>query len=63
MEFQPHRKQCVNFLTGQFVNTVVGIVARLGAFMKLRKVTISFTMSVRPSVRPHRTRLPLQGFS
>ena len=31
----------------------------LGAFAKLRKVTISFVMSV----RPRGTRLPLDGFS
>jgi hypothetical protein len=38
--------------------------ARLGAFAKLRKATISFVMSVRLSIRPHRTpRLPLDGFS
>jgi hypothetical protein len=40
----------------------------LGAFHKLRKATISFVMSVRPSVRPparpHGTiRLALDGFS
>ena len=36
----------------------------LGAFSKLQKVTISFVMSVRSSVRPHgTTRLPLGGFS
>ena len=36
-----------------------------GAFAKLRKVTISFVMSVRlPSVRPHGTTwLPMDGFS
>jgi hypothetical protein len=34
------------------------------AFAKLRKATISFVMSVRPSVPPHRTtRLPMDGFS
>jgi hypothetical protein len=43
-------------------------VPLLGAFAKFRKVTISFVMSVRPSVRPfvclHGTiRLPLGGFS
>jgi len=39
-------------------------VTFLGAFAKLRKATISFVMSVRLSVRPHRTaRLPLEGFS
>jgi len=48
---------------GQLVNTVVGIMARLGAFTKLRKATISFNMPVRPSIRPHRTRLRQQGFS
>ena len=32
----------------------------LGAFANLRKVTISFVMS---DVRPHGTRLPLDGFS
>jgi hypothetical protein len=36
----------------------------LGAFAKSRKATITFVLSVRPSVRPHgRTRLPLDGFS
>jgi len=35
----------------------------LGAFAKLRKTTVSFVMSVRPSVRPHGTRLPLNRFS
>jgi hypothetical protein len=35
-----------------------------GAFAKLRKATISFVVSVRPSVCPHgTTRLPLDGFS
>ena len=33
------------------------------AFAKLRKVTISFVMSVRlSSVRPHGTRFPMDGF-
>jgi len=36
----------------------------LGAFAKLRNLTISFDMSVRPSFLPHRTtRLPLEEFS
>jgi hypothetical protein len=36
----------------------------LGAFAKLQKATISFIMSVRPSVRPNETiRLPLEWFS
>jgi hypothetical protein len=36
----------------------------LGVVGKLRKATISFVMSVRPSARPHGTiRLPLDGFS
>jgi len=36
----------------------------LGASEKLRKATVSFDMSVRPSVRPHgTTRLPLDLFS
>ena len=40
------------------------IVAFLGAFAKLQNATISFVMSVRPSVCPHRViRLPLDGFS
>ena len=47
------------FSKGQMVNTVLGIMARLGALTKLRKATVSLNMSVRPSVRPHRTRLPL----
>ena len=35
----------------------------LGTFAKLRKATVSFVMSVRPSVRPHGTTLlPLDGF-
>ena len=39
-------------------------VTFLGAFGTLQKVTISFVMSVRPSVCPHGTsRLPLDGFS
>jgi hypothetical protein len=39
-------------------------VSSLGAFAKLPNVTISFVMSVRLSVCPHRTtRLPLVGFS
>jgi hypothetical protein len=34
-----------------------------GAFAKLRKTTVSFVISVRPSVCPHgRTRLPQDGF-
>jgi hypothetical protein len=40
------------FCKDQLVNTVVGIMARLGAFTKLQKATISFNMSIRPSVRP-----------
>ena len=36
----------------------------LGAFAKLRMVTISFVMSVRLNVHTHvKTRLPLNGFS
>jgi len=36
----------------------------LGAFAKFRKATVSFAMSIRPSVRSHvTTRLPLDGFS
>jgi hypothetical protein len=36
----------------------------LGAFAKLRRATIRFVMSVRPSICPHgTTRLPLDGFS
>jgi hypothetical protein len=36
----------------------------LGAFAKLRKVAISFFMSVRPSICPHgTTRVSLDGFS
>jgi hypothetical protein len=36
----------------------------LDALEKLRTATISFVISVRPSVRPHgRTLLPLDGFS
>jgi hypothetical protein len=36
----------------------------LGAFTKLWKATISFVMSVLPSLCPHETtRLPLDGFS
>ena len=45
------------FCKGQLVNTVGGIMARLGACKYLRKASISFIMPV----RPHRTRLPLQG--
>jgi hypothetical protein len=34
-----------------------------GAYAKLRKTTISFVISVRPSVSPHATtRLPMEGF-
>jgi len=36
----------------------------LGTLAKLRKATMSFVMSVRPSVRLHATvRLPLDGFA
>jgi len=36
----------------------------LGAFAQLRKTTISFVMSVRPSVSPHaKCLLSLDGFS
>jgi len=36
----------------------------LGAFVKLRRATISFVMSIRLSVRPHgTTRYQLDGFS
>ena len=36
----------------------------LSAFAKLRKVTVTFVMSVCPSRRPHSTsRLPMDGFS
>jgi len=39
-------------------------LAVFGALEKLRKVTISFVMSVRPSIHPHwAVRLPLEGFS
>jgi len=39
-------------------------VSFLGAFAKLRKATVSFVMSVRPSVRPHETnQISLDGFS
>jgi hypothetical protein len=39
-------------------------LALLGTFAKLRIATISFVMSVCPSVRPHGTAwLPLDGFS
>jgi hypothetical protein len=34
----------------------------LAAFAKLRKTTISFVMSVRLSICPHGTWLPLDGF-
>ena len=38
--------------------------AFVGAFARLRKATVSFVMSVRPSGCPHGTiRLPLDGFS
>jgi hypothetical protein len=33
-----------------------------GVLEKLRKVTVSFIMTVRPSVRPHGKRLLLDGF-
>jgi hypothetical protein len=47
------------------INTLCGQnVELLGAFVKLRKPTISFVMAVRLSVRPHTTtRLALDGFS
>jgi hypothetical protein len=37
----------------------------LGAFAKLQKATLSFvtSLSVLPSVRPHGSRLPMDGFS
>jgi hypothetical protein len=36
----------------------------IGAFAKFRKATVSFVMSVSPSIRPHGTTwLPLDGFS
>jgi hypothetical protein len=39
-------------------------LALLGAFAELRKATISFVMSVSPSVRPHGTTwLPLDEFT
>jgi hypothetical protein len=45
----------------------ITILYVLGEFAKLRQATISFVMpdslSVRPSVRPHETRLPLGEFS
>jgi hypothetical protein len=38
------------------------VLQNLGAVAKLRKLTVSFVMSVRPSVRPQGTvRLPLDG--
>ena len=41
-----------------------GHLSFLCAFAKLRKTTVSFVMSVRPSVRPHGTiRPPVDGFS
>jgi hypothetical protein len=43
---------------------VIWIWLFLGAFAKLRKATVSFVMSVCPSVCPRgTTRLPLDGFS
>jgi hypothetical protein len=49
---------CQGFGTGGTFDTF------LGAFAKLRKATIIFVMSVRPSVCPQRTsRLPLDGLS
>jgi hypothetical protein len=49
------------------ISTGAGRLAFLGTFIKLRKATISFVLSVRPSIRPfdclHRTtRLPLDRF-
>ena len=54
------RQQCfANIVSTFFLRMPV-----LGAFTKLRKVTVGFAMSVHPSVCPHgTTRLPLDGFS
>jgi len=58
--------QCAYYLT-RVLKEVTLLAAKylvLGAFEKLRKVTISFVMSVRLFVRRHGiTRLPLDGFS
>jgi hypothetical protein len=47
---------CHNFLSCSNVDKLLYF---LGTFAKFRKATISFVMSV----RPHGTRLPLDGFS
>jgi hypothetical protein len=47
-----------------YLTIVLAECTALGAFEKLRKVTISFIMSVRLSITPHGTTLfPLEGFS
>jgi hypothetical protein len=61
-----HTCNSIHVLTAWFVikNQANCIFAFLGAFAKLRKATISFVMSVRPSASPHgTTRLLLNGFS
>ena len=46
------------------LSRLITVYRFLGAFGELRKATISFAMSVRPTVCPHRTtRLSLDGFS
>jgi hypothetical protein len=56
----------INTVAGRLnsVRTEESFVQFLGAFAKFRKATISFVMSVCPSVRPHgTTRLPQGSFS
>ena len=49
---------------GSLAPSLVSIPTELFRHAKLRKATISFVRSVRPSVCPHgTTRLPLDGFS
>jgi hypothetical protein len=55
----------INFKLGVILQKVLGnLESYLGVFAKLRKTTISFVVSVCPSVRPHGTTLfLLDGFS
>jgi hypothetical protein len=57
----------INFFCTRFVyrsQIILQLLRFLGAFAKLRKATISFVMSVHPSIYPRgTTRLLIDGFS
>jgi hypothetical protein len=63
-ETAKHLLYCINLYVTKCVCFWEAETEILGAFEKLRKATISFVVSLCPSVRPHETtRLPLDGFA